>query len=79
MSMKLNIHYFGITSEITNCSQEIYSSEAQTFKELRQELIGRFPELENVNFQLAQNYEFVSLQDPITEIEIALLPPFSGG
>ncbi len=77
--MKLNIHYLGITSEITNCSQEIYSSEAKTFEELKEELISRFPKLGNISFRLAQNHEFVSLQDPITETEIALLPPFSGG
>lgn len=77
--MELNIHYLGITTEIANCSKEVYTSKALTFGQLKEELVMRFPKLKDVSFQFAQDHELVNLQDKITGADIALLPPFSGG
>ena len=77
--MNLKIKYFGLLAEITDCSQEdLYFSKA-TVSELLEELFVKYPKLKEKDFQVAQKLEIVSKESVISESEIALLPPFSGG
>jgi molybdopterin synthase sulfur carrier subunit len=77
--MKLQIKYFGLLTEVTKCTEEIIDFSGNTIQELLQVLITKYPELENKDFQIAQNNEIVSKETLISNTEIALLPPFSGG
>ncbi|MEJ2112440.1 MAG: MoaD/ThiS family protein [Flavobacteriaceae bacterium] len=77
--MKLHIKYFGLLTEVTKCTEEIIDFSGNTIQELLQVLITKYPELENKDFQIAQNNELVSKETLISNPEIALLPPFSGG
>jgi len=77
--MKLLIKYFGILTEVTKCTEEIIDFSGNTIQELLQVLITKYPELENKDLQIAQNNEIVSKETLISNTEIALLPPFSGG
>ena len=77
--MKLHIKYFGLLTEVTKCTEEIIDFSGNTIQELLQVLITKYPELENKDLQIAQNNEIVSKETLISNTEIALLPPFSGG
>ncbi len=77
--MLLNIKYFGMLAEITNCNEETHEFSKTSVNELLAELFRKYPELEAKDFKVAQNHEIVSNDSNITAPEIALLPPFSGG
>lgn len=77
--MNLNIKYFGLLVEITQCSEETVSFSKTTVSELLNFLFEKYPDLKNKDFQVALNNEIVLKDTLITENEIALLPPFSGG
>lgn len=77
--MRLNIKYFGLLAEITNCKEEAIEFDRTTVSELLQLLFQKYPLLEEKDFQLAQNHELISKESKITAGQIALLPPFSGG
>ena len=77
--MKLNIKYFGLLTEVTNCTEEIIDFNESTIQELLHELFTKYPDLQNMDFQVAQNNEIVFKEAIISNSEIALLPPFSGG
>jgi molybdopterin synthase sulfur carrier subunit len=77
--MKLNIKYFGLLAEITNCNEENLEFSKSTISELIELLNNKYPDLQNKNFQVAQNCEIVSSDTIVSFEEIALLPPFSGG
>ena len=47
--------------------------------ELLDQLFEKYPTLKDRDFQVAQNQEIVLKNRLVTEGEIALLPPFSGG
>ena len=77
--MQITIKYFGLLVDVTGCSEETLHTSAETFKQLLEELYGKYPELETKDFQVAQNNTIVSKTEVINQTEIALLPPFSGG
>ncbi len=77
--MQLNIKYFGLIAEITECGEEIIGFSKSSISELLDVLFERYPALKDKDFQVAQNHEIVTGDATITESEIALLPPFSGG
>jgi sulfur-carrier protein len=77
--MKLNIKYFGLLAEITHCSEETISFSKETVADLLAELIQKYPELKTKDFQVAHQHEITHKDTKITNPEIALLPPFSGG
>jgi len=77
--MTLNVKYFGLLAEITNCSEETIDFSKKTVKDLLMLLNKKYPELKDKDFQVAQNNEIVLKNTLISESEIALLPPFSGG
>ena len=77
--MQLNIKYFGMLAEITQCSEEDLEFSRSSVTELLDVLFEKYPNLESKDFQVAQNNAIVSKKTMITDAEIALLPPFSGG
>lgn len=77
--MQLNIKYFGMLAEITQCSAEDLEFSRSSVTELLNLLFEKYPDLEAKDFQVAQNNTIVSRETLVTNAEIALLPPFSGG
>ncbi len=77
--MNLNIKYFGVLAEITKCSEETLSFSEGTVGELLAVLQAKYPALGTKDFQVAHKQEIVTKDTKITNPEIALLPPFSGG
>jgi len=77
--MKLTIKYFGVLAEVTHCNEEIISFSKETVGELIPMLFEKHPELKTKDFQVAHAMEIVKEDTKITQSEIALLPPFSGG
>lgn len=77
--MNLNIKYFGSLAEITHRSEETLEFKMTSGSELLNVLFEKYPELKTKDFQLAQNHEIISKDAIISNNEIALLPPFSGG
>lgn len=77
--MNLNIKYFGLLVEVTQCSEETLAFSKTTVSELLNILFEKYPNLKNKDFQVALNNEIVSKDTLITANELALLPPFSGG
>ena len=77
--MNLNIKYFGLLAEITQCQEETLEFSETSISDLLNVLFIKYPKLKHKDFQVAQNHEIVSKNENITATEIALLPPFSGG
>ena len=77
--MILNIKYFGLITEITGTSEETYEFTGSSINDLLMQLISKYPELENKDFQVAQGMQISNLSELVTGHDIALLPPFSGG
>ncbi len=76
--MKLNIKYFGLLAEVTQCNEEEFEFSGNV-SELREALFQKYETLTKKDFQIAQNQVLVTNETVITEPEIALLPPFAGG
>ncbi|QKX04020.1 MoaD/ThiS family protein [Aquimarina sp. TRL1] len=77
--MELTIKYFGMLAEVTKCGEEKLDCAAKTIEELLDFLFVKYPDLKGKEFKVAQGQEFVSLEAPLAETELVLLPPFSGG
>ena len=77
--MQLNIKYFGLLTEATNCNEETIAFSKSSISELLDLLFEKHPYLREKDFQVAQNQEIVSQSTLVSEGEIALLPPFAGG
>ena len=77
--MTLNIKYFGVIAEITQCHEEVLEFSKSSVDDLLTMLFDKYPEIKINDFQVAMNNEIVSKDSIISESEIALLPPFSGG
>lgn len=77
--MQLNIKYFGLLAEITQCDEESIEFSKSSVSELLDLLYEKYPKLAYKDFQVAQNHEIVSKKAIVSEHEFALLPPFSGG
>lgn len=77
--MNLNIKYFGVLAEITNRPEEVLEFSKTTVAELLEVLFEKYPELRQKDFQVAQNSTIVTRDSKLTNSEVALLPPFSGG
>ncbi|MEP2936153.1 MAG: MoaD/ThiS family protein [Gilvibacter sp.] len=77
--MNITIKYFGLLAEIAKRSDETITFTKTTVSELLEVLYEKYPELKEKDFQVAQNLEIVPKDAVLTEADIALLPPFSGG
>jgi len=77
--MRLTIKYFGLIAEVTQCREEQLEFSGTHINELIEIVYLKYPKLKEKNFQVAQNNEIVSKDVIVTQVEIALLPPFAGG
>ena len=77
--MELTIKYFGMLAEQTGKTEEQISFEGGSLKELISQLKTKYPVLATLEFQVAVNQKIDAGDTLITNQEIALLPPFSGG
>jgi len=77
--MNLNIKYFGMLTEVTQCQEETIEFKHQKVSDLLTKLFEKYPLLKGHSFQIAQNQKIVNNEAIISEAEIALLPPFAGG
>lgn len=77
--MKLTIKYFGLLAEVTHCSEEIIEFSGISVYDALDIIYEKHPNLKPLDFQIAHHQEIISKNIRITEPEIALLPPFSGG
>jgi molybdopterin synthase sulfur carrier subunit len=77
--MNLNIKYFGLLAEVTQCKEETLMFSKNSVSDLLEVLFEKYPNLKEKDFQVAQNLEIVSKDAILLNTEIALLPPFSGG
>lgn len=79
--MQLKTLYFGLISEITNCTQEVLSvpknCNVSQFESL---LKDKYQALNTVSYTIAVNQHIVDSDIELNpDYEIALLPPFAGG
>ena len=77
--MKLTIKYFGVIAEVTQCHEENLEFSKSSVNDVLNLLFDKYPEIKIKDFQVAMNNEIVSKNSIISNTEIALLPPFSGG
>ena len=79
--MILNINYFGLIAEATQCNQEsIKVPTSCTVAILTQILYQQYAILQEKSFRVAVNRTFVADSQLLEATdEIALLPPFAGG
>lgn len=78
--MNITIKYFGLIAEITGCHDETLEISDLTLYELLENFVyKKYPNLKYEIFNVAYNKEIITGNILITETEIALLPPFSGG
>ncbi len=78
--MTLIIKYFGMTAEASGKEGEELLKHYSSIQELKEDLLNRYPELQNINFKIAANQTLIDDDyDLIGNEEIALLPPFAGG
>ena len=77
--MQLNIKYFGLLAELTETNEEQIQFSGSTISEVLDLLFIKYPELKLKDFKVAQNQEIVPNETIVSNEDIALLPPFSGG
>ncbi|WP_406683486.1 MoaD/ThiS family protein [Seonamhaeicola sp. MEBiC1930] len=77
--MYITVKYFGQIVEVTNTQEEIIEVSGSQVSDLLEVLNSKYDQLDNKDFQIAQNQELVLPETELTGLEIALLPPFAGG
>ena len=80
--MIVTVKYFGLLTDITNCSEEIFSLHRNSYSvsELLHEIQKKHVLLGEVNFTTAVNQQIVTEDTLLNNSDImALLPPFAGG
>ena len=77
--MNIQIKYFGVLTDVTGCNAETLNVEGNKISDVLDTLFDKYLELRTRDFQIAQGETTVSKEAVINGLEIALLPPFSGG
>ncbi|MBL6643108.1 MAG: molybdopterin synthase sulfur carrier subunit [Flavobacteriales bacterium MED-G22] len=77
--MEIKMRYFGLLAETLQKEEEIITTQAKNIGDLKNELLKRYPTLENKTFVLAQQNSIKAEEEKLLEQEVALFPPFSGG
>ena len=77
--MQIEVKYFGMLAEITDCNTEQLVISSQDVSGLKEALLDKYPDFKNKDFRIAQNHELVADTALLTGQEIAVLPPFAGG
>lgn len=75
----IKVRYFGMLAEVTQCSEELIAFSGTTVHELSSILLIKYPKLNEMHYQFAQNNDIIDESSPVITGEIALLPPFAGG
>lgn len=79
MANTIHIRAFGMVAEKIG-AQSLEMNNPGSTQALREQLFVRFPELKTVKFSLALDKKMIQVDTEILDgIEVALLPPFSGG
>lgn len=79
MKKKCQINYYGLIAEKMSTSSQIIELEWEQSQKARELIIGKFPHLENLPFQVALDTKIVTNMDDDNFDTISLLPPFAGG
>ena len=77
--MKIKVRYFGQIKEITGKSDEYLVEQFETVQSLKSFLKKRYPELNALNFKIAQDNKIDEYSSHLHGTLIDLLPHFSGG
>ena len=77
--MEIKMRYFGLLAETLQKEEEIITTQAKNIGDLKNELLKRYPTLENKTFVLAQQNSIKAEEEKLLEQEVALFPPSSGG
>ena len=77
--MKIKLRYYGQLQEATGKKEEILTEVFETVGSFRKFLVNRYPELNHINFKIAQDNKIVLDSSQFNGYLIDLLPPFSGG
>lgn len=77
--MRITVKYFGQITDITQREEETLEFSGSLVSDLLDALYSTYKDLNTKDFQVALDQEIVTLKTKITEGEVALLPPFSGG
>jgi molybdopterin converting factor small subunit len=79
--MKIELKYFGKIVDITGVNEEEWEcTTPKTLQEIKEDLIAKFPALQQEVYKFAVNLRLENLDYMVKEsCEIAVLPPFSGG
>ncbi|PCJ23669.1 MAG: molybdopterin synthase sulfur carrier subunit [Flavobacteriales bacterium] len=76
----MKLKYFGMTAEASGKDEELLDNNYSSVKELKADLLAKYPNLLEINFKVAVNQEIVNDDYKLSgNEEIALLPPFAGG
>ncbi len=71
--------YYGKLAELTGKPKEEITTDAHTVGALKDRLIDLYPALKKVSFKLAQGQAIADDKDLLTDTNIDVFPPFSGG
>ena len=78
--MKINLLFFGRLAEVVNDQQDIMLDEKSTADQLKNILLGKFPDLEQYTYRLAVNEKIINTDRELQENDVvAFMPPFAGG
>ncbi len=79
--MKIQLKYFGKIVDITGVNEEEWQcTTPKTLQEIKEDLIAKYPALQQEVYKFAVNLNIENLDYVVKEpCEIAVLPPFSGG
>jgi molybdopterin synthase sulfur carrier subunit len=78
--MTVEVKYFGMIAEKTDCTSENVSIQIKGDINLRTFFESKYPALKSSEYKIAVNHEFTDvINESMDVFEIALLPPFAGG
>ena len=79
MKKKCQINYYGLIAEKMSTLSQIIELEWEQGQKAREILINKFPQLENLPFQVALDTKIETDMIDDNFVTISLLPPFAGG
>ena len=80
--MKIQLLLFGIATDLLNTSSlELAISENCTIADFKNEILAKYPQLENINsYAIAVNETYATDETVLKEKDVvAIIPPVSGG